>query len=288
LAAAEADAERTVTEMRRLVEAAPMTWAYDAGLWELRVNRPEVALEHFERLFREAPGAVAPVRAEHWARWSDALHRLGRDGEALDVAKEGRKHHPESESLLEREIAALAGLGRVDEVNRQAWKSAVHREGLCAWRAALELWAHGHEEAAAAAASSAVRLNTHPFVTARATLYFEGDVERASAMMNELLRSHPNNLDYLGMSGVLAARQDELATILDVDHRLETWTDPHIRGQNTYWRAKIAAARGEQVSAVRLLSQAVAEGMYFSEELHRDIGLAQLRGYPPFEAFMAH
>ncbi len=286
LAAVDEDTERTVAAARRLADTAPITWSYEAGLWELRVNRPGAALERFEQAMGGISETGIPGRPEYWAHWSDALHRLDQHDEALRVARDGRRHHPESEALLEREIAALAGLGRLDEVDRQIWKSALHREGHCVWLAALELKAHGHEEAAMAAARSAIRLGTHPLIEVQAALHFEGDDERAATMMRTLRVDHPDELEYLGMRGVVAARQQDLATLLDVDRDLVLWNDPHAHGRPTFWRAKIAAARGEHVSAVRLLSQAVAEGMHFSQELHRDLDLSALSSYSVFQDFM--
>jgi DNA-binding SARP family transcriptional activator len=284
LAATGADPRRTVGAVRRLASTAPAAWSYEAGLWELRVNRPVAALEYFERVAEDRFVGAAQDREGYWSARSEALHRLGRDEEALQVALEGRSRFPESHRLLEREIAALAGLSRVVEVGERVWESNASNEWMCVWRAALELRAHGQAEAARQAARSAVGLTTDPLIAVQVLLHFEGREDEARARIRELVQAEPDNLDYLGMSGVLAARHDE--PVFDLDHRLETWDQPGIRGENTMWRAKIAAARGERISAVRLLSQAHMEGMYFSASLHRDPDLESLRGYHAFQEFM--
>jgi hypothetical protein len=241
-------------------------------------------LEYFERVAEDRFVGAAQDREGYWSARSEALHRLGRDEEALQVALEGRSRFPESHRLLEREIAALAGLSRVVEVGERVWESNASNEWMCVWRAALELRAHGQAEAARQAARSAVGLTTDPLIAVQVLLHFEGREDEARARIRELVQAEPDNLDYLGMSGVLAARHDE--PVFDLDHRLETWDQPGIRGENTMWRAKIAAARGERISAVRLLSQAHMEGMYFSASLHRDPDLESLRGYHAFQEFM--
>jgi DNA-binding SARP family transcriptional activator/TolB-like protein len=286
LAAAGPDVGQAVTAVRRLAQMAPAMWSHEAGIWELRVNRPTTALAYFERVVPGVWGEGVRDRPEYWSARSEALHRLGRDEEALDIALEGRRRFPESGLLLEREIAALAGLGRVEDAIDHIWEGAATRQWLCAWRAALELRAHGHPEAALQAARSATRLNSDPLLRARALLHFEGREDEARSRIDALAQAHPDNVDYVGMSGVLAARRRDFAAILDVDHRLELWDEPGVPGRNTLWRARIAAARGEQVTAVRLLGQAHDEGMYFSEDLHRDIGLEPLRGYHAFQELL--
>jgi DNA-binding SARP family transcriptional activator/TolB-like protein len=284
LAAAGADPKRSVAAARRLAAMAPATWSYDAGLWELRMNRPVEALRYLERVASDRWVGAARERDGYWAARSEALHRLERDDEALTVAVEGRTRFPESHLLLEREIAALAGLGRVAEARRRVWESAATGEWRCVWKAVLELRAHGYSEAALEAARAAARLTADPLVSAQVMLHFEGREDEARAGIEELVQANPDSVDYVGMSGVLRARQGD--PVLDVDRRLATWDAPGIRGRNTMWRARIAAAQGDGISALRLLGQAVMEGMYFSPSLHRDMDLEPLRGYHAFEEFM--
>jgi tetratricopeptide (TPR) repeat protein len=285
VAAMGSDPMRAVGAVRRLASMAPATWGYEAGLWELRVNRPMAALAYFERVGEEGFVGAPPYQHGYWSAWSEALHRLERDEEALRVALEGRRRFPESHRLLEREIAALAGLGRVEEVSARVWESTATNEWMCVWRAALELRAHGHVDAALQAARAAARLNTDPLVEAQVLLHFEGNEAAARALVRGLVEADPDNMDYLGMSGVLAARHDE--PVFDLDYRLETWEEPGLHGRNTLWRAKIAAARGERITAVRLLSQAHMEGAYFSASLYRDLDLESLRGYHAFDQFIS-
>jgi hypothetical protein len=53
------------------------------------------------------------------------------------------------------------------------------------------------------------------------------------------------------------------------------------------WRARIAAQLGDRDRAVDLLREAYSRGASYGLWLHNDPLLDDLRGYPPFERFIA-
>ena len=75
---------------------------------------------------------------------------------------------------------------------------------------------------------------------------------------------------------------------------LRTTTRRWLHGEHTYFRACLAAQRGEKDAAVRLLETAIGEGWpfapfwdFFPIAVHQDSNLDPLRGYPPFEKLVA-
>lgn len=58
---------------------------------------------------------------------------------------------------------------------------------------------------------------------------------------------------------------------------------PYLLGQNTIWRARIAALLGDRDQAVALLRDAYAEGYSWWLELHYDIDFESLRDHAAFQ-----
>jgi hypothetical protein len=97
---------------------------------------------------------------------------------------------------------------------------------------------------------------------------------------------YPDDLNYLGLSGLAAARtghRDRAAAVAD---RLRRTNRPYLFGLHTQYRALIAAVLGDRPYAVTLLRQSLAEGRPFDLWLHRHIDLENLRGFPPFEQLL--
>jgi hypothetical protein len=70
---------------------------------------------------------------------------------------------------------------------------------------------------------------------------------------------------------------------------------PHLFGQPTLWRARIAALLGNREGAVRFLREAISQGLIpldltqglgYSMWLHRDIDFESLRDYSPFQELL--
>jgi hypothetical protein len=97
-----------------------------------------------------------------------------------------------------------------------------------------------------------------------------------------------------GLRGLASFRSGDEATANRIDEELRRLERPYLLGEHYFYRAALAAARGEKARSVDLLRQALAAG-YLGESsgaafgsgasfwAHRAIELAPLLGYPPFE-----
>ena len=68
-------------------------------------------------------------------------------------------------------------------------------------------------------------------------------------------------LALLGRLGTLAARRGDLDEALRYSGLLENLDMPYLFGRHTLWRARIAALLGEKEHAMRLLKQALEQGV---------------------------
>ena len=166
---------------------------------------------------------------------------------------------------------------------------------MTSYRAVRELRAHGHHEASRAIGERALlyheRRPAQIALTSRYRAYLSGilgNLERwddAQLIAEELASEDQANLDYLGILGTLAAGRGERDEALRISEELAGLDRPYLRGDNTYWRAGIAALLDEKEQAVSLLRQAHEEGQALSR-IHGDTDFEPLRGYPPFEELM--
>ena len=113
-------------------------------------------------------------------------------------------------------------------------------------------------------------------------LYFLNALKESEAIFRQLATEFPDNEDYVGFLGAIAARRgDRLeaarheAALASMERRSA------LPGQTTIAnRAKIAALLGEHARAVRLLRDAYGE--QGTLELHSEIDFEGLRAYAPF------
>ena len=85
---------------------------------------------------------------------------------------------------------------------------------------------------------------------------------------------------------MLAARLGDRAEALRISVGLTGLNDTYDFGRDVYWQACIAALLGEREQAMVLLRESFARGRSFTDQLHRDMDLEPLPGYPPFEEFL--
>jgi hypothetical protein len=105
-------------------------------------------------------------------------------------------------------------------------------------------------------------------------------------LIEELAAERPDNIDYKGYLGTLAARRGDREEALRISTELESIDRPYLFGSNTYWRARIASLLGDRERAVALLREAFAQGREYGVYLHRDMDLEPLRDYPPFQELL--
>jgi hypothetical protein len=235
------------------------------------------------------------------ARLLAAAYHMNGDYEGqLRVAREGQRRFPGVLQLYSQEGAALAALGRLDEIEKviEACEAlGGSRSGSPAGVMSAvysELRAHGHREASLKVAERTVHwYQARPAVEAAdsrggllESLCYSERWNEAKTTADVLLAENPDDIGRLGSVGVLAARLGDAAQARRIEADLAAITRPYLRGLHTYQRACIAAQLGENDRALALLRDAFARGFEFNEEVHRDANLEPLWGYPPYEELM--
>ena len=286
-------AYRMALEMK---ESDPTSAAYTAGLAAWRINRLFDAIEHFNDIDMNLPW----IRqwGGSWSVPSHAYHMLGDYEAEYELAQEGIAEHPDSRLLRDIEIRALIGMGRtneaLDRIDALTNLRSQGNMGLYFRNAALEFRAHGQPDAAERMFERTIDwyrgISPEELDQRRASyaisLMAAGRWEEARAEYQVLLEREPDNPDRLGPFGVIAVAQGDRERAFEISSQLADMDRPYLFGQNTLWRARIAAMSGQREDAVRLLRQAFTERLNYGIWPHRDIYLESLRGYGPYDELM--
>ena len=240
----------------------------------------------------ERPGARGGF---YFYNLAESLHLLGEHERELAEVRRGCAIHPDLLFLRTWEGQALAALGRLDEIDRVvddglaiAGNHAPMMLGV-----AVELLTHGHAEAARALARRAVTWHREnpPSKGDESRRRVLGETlqvaemwDEAQALYEQAAREHPDDLEYQAALGCLAARRGDRASALKISDRLGRVERPYLRGRPSLLRAGIAAHLGEKDRAAELLRSSLAQGIWYDIDLHNDLGLQPLHGYPPYEA----
>jgi tetratricopeptide (TPR) repeat protein len=244
--------------LRQLERATPNAGNvnYLIGLTAIRLNRPREALDTYEQY---------EVTAEHgrygfgWWKlgyWADAHHMLGEYQEELQVAHRGHEIYPDIEWLRTDELRALVALGKVHEAMKivdECMTLSDERPFRCRLitLAALELRAHGYADAVSRlqARADALHRGLMGDESSNETdrryvanmLYAVTRWEESRALFEGLATDDPGNVEYLGSLGCLAARRGDPDKAEAISQELAQIKRPYLFGENTYWRACIAA-----------------------------------------------
>jgi tetratricopeptide (TPR) repeat protein len=280
----------------QLFRIQPGNFGYHAGINAYRMNRLASALEYLAATDLDSPCYSRWVAS--WTVPAQAYHLLGRYEEELDVARRGLERFPNHFRILDRELSALAALGRLSEVDSLlaviGGLPVQERYGLGMRPVyvGLELKAHGHREAYESAIDLALSWfatrpasslgGNVPYDRARAFYYAEHWSD-ADTLFAALVAEAPDNLDYRGYRAVALAHLGRREEALGTDRWLAQLDRPFLLGDNTRWRAAIAAALGDRDGAVLLLQQAIDEGVTYGTWYHRDPEWETLRDFPPFQ-----
>jgi tetratricopeptide (TPR) repeat protein len=227
---------------------------------------------------------------------------LGNYKQELKEMRKGQKYYPNSLRFYIIEARALAALGKLDGVREVIEESLVivpserHIPGDVMLETAWELRAHGHMEAYQEIANQAVgwfknRLQMrgvnekmrHDLATA---LYTAEKWEEAESMFEELKQDYPENIQYQGRIGLLAARKGERTKALAIFEELESIERRYLFGEHTYMRARIASVLGEKERAVLLLQDAFVQGLVYGSYLRQEMDFEPLRSYKPFQELL--
>jgi len=284
-AAAAADPSSELTRMKVAQDA-------------LAINRPRDAIAALEDI-RPERNELSGV-FDFWWNQADAYHRLGDHARELAIADDARRFAPGLRSEVVR-IRALAAVGRLDDVQRtldaaMAMPGDVKTTPDLAWyTAASELRAHGYSSASRAVVQRAIQWYRelpeseaeHEWAQAgRARiLYVAGQWATADSLFALLATAHPNNVEYLGYRGAIAARAGNRAQSEQVSAMLARARQPYGYGRATFWRAKIAAVLGDAEGAMPLLTEAAAQGQPMDPDFHADMDFESLRAQAAFRAW---
>lgn len=286
---------------RRMTEIAPSSddaWR-ERALDAMRLNRPGETLEILSSLDPDRGWLRGWAHYWHWQ--IESLHMLGEHERELQKVQASIRAMPEVTWLQSNRCLAFSGLGRPDDA--VAAIDEVRR--LMGWEnlgCGVDLRAHGHAEAAdiligraveehrgraAADTSHVVQVD---FLEA---LYYDGRYDEARRLALALaprLRG-PAAATAAGVLGAIAARTGDGDGARRYDARLSTMTPLATGVRHTVWRARIAAILGDRDRAVRLVQQAMAEGLQPNRStsgglyapLHAVPEFMSLRGYPAFD-----
>jgi len=271
-------------------------WDHVQAAW--RANRPQEALEVLEGI----RDAGVPLSYEFWDIITLTNHMLGDHERELREAQRGREQYPEHLSVLNSELRALVALGRIDEVRDGIEESRLlpPQPGwlppIVAGNIAAELRTHGHREVAVEIAQrgidwylmrSAEEMAAPERRYGLTQLYYLAErFDDALPLARQLSGEFPTNIDYRGNLGTLVARRGDSHEARRISDSLNDLADPYNHGRHTYWQACIAAQLGEVERAMMLLRDAFSQGRRYDLWLHRDLDLAPLHTYPPFQEFL--
>jgi DNA-binding SARP family transcriptional activator len=280
---------------RRVIELTEHpVWFAMLGREAYWLNRPAEAVPYLEGAFRGVGW---------WRNWLEmyvilggAHHLLENHHAELEAVLGGRALFPERlEPILgeARARAALgeprAALGLVEEALSLApgmWTPAE-----VAWTVAQELDEHGHADAAAEARTAGLkwlsgRTSARPDDRAlEVRLLLEtGDVAEAA---RRLAGSAPlEDLEVLGVAGLVAAAEGDREGACEVLNRLEGLASPYLGGRHLIHAAGVRVALGQPEHAVDTLRRAFAAGAKFGAEYRAVPMLQPLAERPDFRALL--
>jgi len=272
------------------------TLHYHLGLLYLRLHQDSSALRELR------PILDSSMRWDGWfAGWialpmGRILHQRGEFAEELRLARKGMAVVPDNTLFRQREIAALAAMGRVAEVEQAVHAGNLLKpsRGLAGSRAleavaASEFHAHAREEEGRRWAARFLdrRLPLATPLLRGDTLHMLrilGRQREALALVDAQLAKDPDNPDPLSDRGILLAELGEVAKARSVEARLAALPPRSgAKPGHPFERACVLAALGEKEQMVEQLRQAMMGSWNPAFLLTHDEVFRKFRGYPPFE-----
>jgi serine/threonine protein kinase len=298
------EALRAVLQLQKLAPREAL-YAFLVGAYETGLNKPRLAVDVFERT--EIPESWLNVAAQGtlwFDNWSNAYYLLGNHKKELEVVRRARKYFPDALVPMTIEARSLAAQRRIEEVKKVIDESLLSRSSLgTAGRvmlaAARELRLRGYHEAFKDMAGRAAEwyrgraagkeVSEEQRLELAVALYISEQWEEAGALIEKLRSEKPDNIDYLGYGGALAARRGDKEDALKISEELKKIDRPFTFGAQTYWRARIAALLGMKEEAVELLRQSFTQGNDYirsSGFIIQEADLDPLRDFAPFRELM--
>jgi serine/threonine protein kinase len=269
---------------------------YEVALEANYTNRPKIAIEALGRLDPE--GVHMKDWIGYWGVLTTAHHMIGDFEQELKAGLKAQKQYPESWSPLNYKINALAAQGNLNEVYKVLEKSYAKpltdnwNPARLMYAAGIEFKSHGYGESAAnmfEQALSWLRQRSQEDMQSVSMKYqlawaliTTQNLTEASTVLRELVESYPEDLNYIGSLGLLAAKKGDSEEALSISEKIKNWNRPYLFGRDLFWQAAIAASLGEKDRAIAFLRDAIAQGEDYSD-LYCNIVLEPLWDYPPFK-----
>jgi tetratricopeptide (TPR) repeat protein len=246
------------------------------------------------------------VRSAYYQHLSNAHHMLGEYSRGLAVARLARERFPDRLAARQLEVGALAAVGSSQELDLRLSEAlalptgsvgdAMADRGFSVGRllltAAREARAHGYPAIAKGTLSQLSEWITTRLAAGDTTdgtqrlrvdaLRLNGEWDKARTVADSLVALHSDDPGFVGVLGVIMARQGQRAEAGRIAAQLAGIRRPDLFGEPTLWRARISAQLGDKDQAVALMRNALAEGSRALAGDDADPDLEPLRDYPPF------
>ncbi|MCK4560513.1 MAG: protein kinase [Calditrichia bacterium] len=281
--------------VRKAEKLAPRNLAvkYIIGLTARSQNLPQLTVDTYAELGYER---MAEYMKGDWGLWvlASALYMLGEYEESLDIIHLARQHFPDRSSNLSCEAILHAARGQIQEVYRiidESFQLSGSAPGSIMRNAAIALRAHGYKEVAHEVLRRALEwfksrtTGDYRYSIAR-VLYLDEQWAEAQQVFEELYREYPDNQDYQGYTGVLAARLGDRERANRILEELYSKDEPYLFGSHLYWCARITAVIGEHQRAVDLMREAYGQGWGYGMYELLEMDFESLRNYPPYIELM--
>jgi tetratricopeptide (TPR) repeat protein len=298
---------RPLDVLRAVREAAVLAPESDrlrlqTGVWANATNRPLEAIAALSQLDFDWSTGSSELASMPFSQLCLALHMAGDYEAQLSLAKQSLEHFPDDMIFYGMQAAALAAMGRFEELNNIVQQSfaipgSLQTAGDSHTYTVRELRAHGYREQSLELAEQVLgwyheradELQPFPWNYVLALNAAER-WEEARRITEQLVRDHPKWDSALGLLGVLEARVGNTDEARRIAEQLEAKGDKDslaermfLLSERSYWRACISAQLGRPDEAVRLLQRSFSEGYRAYANLHIDINLEPLWDYPPFQ-----
>jgi DNA-binding SARP family transcriptional activator len=275
-----------------------LLWAQASYAFQLRSsNQPRAAQEILRRF--DPPKKSLPW---YWSVMAATHHTLGEYRSELGITERWRDSTTwEWQAVRGRALAALGRERDVVELYRRIAGASIDAVAERLLEMATELAAHGHSRTAAIVAESILarlELETNMEADRASSIAWAnrllGRMEQERNALEQITRSDADTLTRLAAEARIAVLTADSARAARTDSILAEQSDrplskSWVRGDRILTRAHLAAGFGRREEAVALLREANARGMFglgSAHAFHRDLLLAPLRGYPPFEALL--
>ena len=293
------DWTRSYAALEAAAQIAPERFLYLLAENARWLNRPHRSVELLERLGSES---ALGAGFGYWYLLADSYHTLGDHARELDIARRGRRRHPDRLTAVIVEARALAALGDVAGAIALADtvlsfpRGGRDTPGTMMLQTAEELRAHGHAAASAGMfdraiawfravpASEAALLSTR-LQFAKAT-YDAGRWGEADSLFRELATDdRDGTTDHEAMLGAIAAHRGDVAEatrfVAVLERRRLSVNRP--REDAMFGQARIMAVLGNPQESLRLLREALGGQ---GQDLHTEADFAAMASDPAFRLFV--